>query len=143
MDYYSAHVGDDVICILTEARVRVITFASHTTQTFQLLDFTLFGVLKRCPRYELPVDENHATVKVITEVYHDFAQTRVPSNIWRTFRAVVFEFDTRRWPSGLLFDVVKLKGSAGCHELLSVDFPLDQLSDRRRISRFGWINKPE
>jgi hypothetical protein len=23
------------------------------------------------------------------------------------------------------------------------DFPLDQLSGRRRIARFGWIKKPE
>jgi hypothetical protein len=31
MDNCSTHVRDDVIRILTEARVRVITFAPHTT----------------------------------------------------------------------------------------------------------------
>jgi hypothetical protein len=41
------------------------------TQVFQVLDLTLFGVLKRCPRYELPFDENNATVKVRTKVYHE------------------------------------------------------------------------
>jgi hypothetical protein len=81
-------VSDDVIRILTEARVRVITFAPHTTEVFQVLDVTLFGVLKRCPRYELPFDANNATVKVITMVYHDFTGTIVTCNVCRAFRAL-------------------------------------------------------
>jgi hypothetical protein len=47
MDNRSFHVTDDVIRLLTEARERVITFAPHTTQIFQILDLKLFGVLKR------------------------------------------------------------------------------------------------
>jgi hypothetical protein len=39
-----------VIRIHTERSVRVITFAPHTTQIFQVLDLALFGVLKRRPR---------------------------------------------------------------------------------------------
>jgi hypothetical protein len=61
MAHYSADVSDDVIHILTEARVRVITFPPPTTQVFQILDLTLFSVLERCPRYELPFDENNTT----------------------------------------------------------------------------------
>jgi hypothetical protein len=82
MVHCSDDVSDDVIRILTEARVRVITFEPHTTQVFQVLDLTLFGVLKRCPRDELPFDENNATVKVITKVYHDFTQTMARPNVW-------------------------------------------------------------
>jgi hypothetical protein len=77
----SAHVSDDVIRILTEARVRVIVFASHTSQVCQVLDLTLFGVLKRCPMYELPFDDDNATVKANLNVYHDFTHTMVPSNV--------------------------------------------------------------
>jgi hypothetical protein len=62
MDNCSAHGRDDVIRILTKASVRVITFAPHTTQIFQVLDLTLFGVLKRRPRYELPFGDDNATV---------------------------------------------------------------------------------
>jgi hypothetical protein len=81
MTHCSTHVSDDVIRILTEARVGVITFAPHTTQVFQLLDLTLSGALKQCPRYELPFDENDATVKVITQVHHDITHTIVPDNV--------------------------------------------------------------
>jgi hypothetical protein len=68
----SADVSDYVIHMLAEASVQVIAFAPHTTQVFQVLDLTLVGVLKRCPRYELPIDQNTAPVKVIMKVYHDF-----------------------------------------------------------------------
>jgi hypothetical protein len=105
----SADYRDDAIRILIEARVRVVTCAPHTTQVSQVLDLTLFGVLKRCPRYELPFDENNATVKVITKVYHDFTQTMVRSKVWGTFRALGFEFDTRRESYELLFDELKLR----------------------------------
>jgi hypothetical protein len=109
MDNCSANVSDDMIRILTQASVRVIAFAPRTTQKFQVLDLTLFGVLKRCPRYERPFDENNATVKVITKVYHDFTQTRARSNVWGTFRALGLEFDTEREFCGLLFDEENLK----------------------------------
>jgi hypothetical protein len=81
MDNSSAHVNDDLICILSEANMRVITIAPHATHVFQILDLTLFGVLKRCPRYELPFDDDNATVKVIMKVYHDFRQTMIRPNI--------------------------------------------------------------
>jgi hypothetical protein len=64
MDNCWVHVSDDVIRIFTEASVGVITFAPHTTQIFQVLDLTLFGALKRCPRYELPFDDDNATVRL-------------------------------------------------------------------------------
>jgi hypothetical protein len=143
MENCSAHVTDDVIRLLTEARVCVITFAPHTTHIFQILDLTLFGVLKRRPRYELPFETDNSTVKLLMKVYNDFRQTMVPSNAWGAFHALGFEYDTRRESSRLLFDKEKLRGSGGLQELSSLDFPLDQLSDRRRVAPFEWINGPE
>jgi hypothetical protein len=119
MDNCSAHVSNDVIHILTEAKVRVITFAPRTTKVFQLLDLTLFGVLKLDPRYGLPFDDAKATVKCMMKVYRNFRHTIVPFNVWGAFRAfgLEFEFDTRREPYRLLFDEEKLRGSAGFEEL--------------------------
>jgi hypothetical protein len=74
------HITDDSVGLLTEARVRVITFAPHTTQIFQVLDVTLFGVLKRRLGYELPFEDEKETVNFIMKVYHDFKQTIVDSN---------------------------------------------------------------
>jgi hypothetical protein len=83
MDNCPSHVTHDIIGLLTEARIRVITFATHTdtTQIFQVLDVTLFGVLKRRPIYQLPFEEEKETVKFRMKVYHDFKQTMVDPNI--------------------------------------------------------------
>jgi hypothetical protein len=129
MDNYSAHFTDDVIRFVTEARVPVITFAPHTTHNFQVLDRTLFGILKRRPRYELPFETDNSMVKFLMKVYDGFKQTMVPSNVWGAFHALGFDYDTRREPSRLLFDEGTLRGSGGFQELWSLDLPLDQLSD--------------
>jgi hypothetical protein len=98
MDNCPSHVTDDIIGLLTEARVRFITFAPHTTQIFQVLDVTLFGVLKRRLGYKLPFEDEKETVRFRMKVYHDFKETKVESNIWRAFGAIGFEFDTEAKP---------------------------------------------
>jgi hypothetical protein len=127
--------------------VRVITFAPHTTQIFQILDVTLFGVLKRRLGYKFPSEHEKETVKFIMKVYCDFKQTMVEPNIWGDFREIGFdfEFDTEAEPYRLLFNEQKLRQTEGFRELWSIDFPLDQLSSRRQKqnARFGWINKQE
>jgi hypothetical protein len=143
MDNCSSHITNDVLDLLTEARVRVITFAPHTTQIFQVLDTTLFGVLKRRQRSELPFGDEKATVKFVMKVYRDFKQTVVEPNIWGAFQALGFEFDTRSKPYRILFNEEKLRESTGFRELWSIDFPLDQLSVLRRNTKFRWINQPE
>jgi hypothetical protein len=69
-----------VIGILTETRVRGITFAPHAAQIFRLLDLILFGVLKHQPRYDFPFDDDTATVEFIMKVYRDFKKTMVEPN---------------------------------------------------------------
>jgi hypothetical protein len=75
------HVTDDIISLFTKPRVRVIAFAPHTTQIFQILDVTFFDVLKRRLGYKLPFEEDKETVKFQIKVYHDFRQTMVERNI--------------------------------------------------------------
>jgi hypothetical protein len=100
MDNCSDHVSDNVICIRTEARVRVIICAPHTIQVFQVLDLALFAVLKRRPRYELPFDDDNTTVKFIITIYHDFRDTMTEPNLWGggAFRALGLDFEMRREP---------------------------------------------
>jgi hypothetical protein len=80
MARYSSQLTADVIGLLTEARVHVITFAPHTAQIFQILDVTRFGVPKQLLRYELIFEDEKATVEFIMKVYHDFKQTMVEPN---------------------------------------------------------------
>jgi hypothetical protein len=63
MDNCPSHVSDDIIGLLTDARVRVITFAPHTTQISQVLDVPVFGVLKRRLGYKLPCEDGNVSIK--------------------------------------------------------------------------------
>jgi hypothetical protein len=98
MDNCPCHVTDDIISLLTEARVRVTTVAPHTSQIFQILDVTRFGVLKRRLPYKLPFDDGKETVKFIMKAYRDFKQTMAEPNTWGAFRAIEFESDTEAEP---------------------------------------------
>jgi hypothetical protein len=90
MDNCSPHVSDDVVAVLTNARVRVITFAPHTTHVFQILDVVLFGALKKRASGLEMWNEESGTVVFIIKLYHDFKQTMVEVNIWRAFSAIGF-----------------------------------------------------
>jgi hypothetical protein len=122
-------------------------------QIFQILKVTLFGILKRGRRYELPFEDEKETMKFIMTVSHDFKQTMVEPNVCGAFQAIgsefefEFEFDIEVEPYRLLFNEENLRQSAGLREWWPIDFPMDQLSSwrqrQRQNVRFRWINKQE
>jgi hypothetical protein len=65
--------------------VQVVTFAPHTTQIFQVLDLTLFWVLKRGNQYQSPLRDGAGSVPFIKKVYHDFPLVMIDMNIWGAF----------------------------------------------------------
>jgi hypothetical protein len=140
---FSAHVTDDVIRLLTEARLRVITFASHTTQVFHVIDLAPLS-LSRGVR-----GRNCLSGTILRWSRSQRMDIMISDKRWyrlmygRAFQALGLEFDRRREPCQLLFDEETPRGSADFRELEYVDFPVDQLSGRHRTVRFGWINRPE
>jgi hypothetical protein len=61
MDNSPSDVTDEVFSLFRDARARVITWPSDSTQIFQQIDVSLFGVLKRRGQYKLPIDEEDGT----------------------------------------------------------------------------------
>jgi hypothetical protein len=95
MDNVATHVAADMLRFLTEVRIRVLAFAPHTTQIFNVLDLTLSGVLKRFFRHELPSGDGHATLTFKMQAYHDFGEMVVEPNVLTTCCALAFDCDTR------------------------------------------------
>jgi predicted Fe-Mo cluster-binding NifX family protein len=81
MDNCSPRIGEAVIALLTDAGVRVVTFAHHTTQIFQVLDVVLFGTLKKHAASLTMLDEEQSAAAFLIKVYHDYKQTMVEVNI--------------------------------------------------------------
>jgi hypothetical protein len=143
MDNCSPHVSDDIVAVLTNARVRVITFAPHTIHLFQMLDVVLFDALKKLASGLKMWNGESGNVTFIIKLYHDFKQTMVEVNIWGAFSPIGFSYDITQNPYGLLFDEEKFRPSRGFLELWARDTPPESLSTRRRQIKFGRINKPK
>jgi hypothetical protein len=143
MDNCSPHVSDEIVAVLTNARLRVITFAPHTTHIFQMLDVMLCDALKKRASGLEMWNEESGIVAFITKLYHDLKQIMVEVNIWGGFAALGCSYDIKQNPYGLIFDEEKFRQSRVILELWARDTPLESLSTRRRQTKFGWINKPE
>jgi hypothetical protein len=75
MENYSPHLAPDVLTLLSNSRVRIVTFAPHTTQIFQI-------VFKRREQYQLPFDDDSGGAHFIKRASHDFPSTMTDANIW-------------------------------------------------------------
>jgi hypothetical protein len=75
MDNCLPHITPAVIELLPTARARAVTFRWHTAQIFQVLELTLFGVLKRRSQYQLPLDDDVGSARFMKRTYHDFWMT--------------------------------------------------------------------
>jgi hypothetical protein len=143
MDNCSVHVSADVISVLTEHRVKVITWPPHTTHIFQVLDLSLFGVFKRKMSYKLPFEDEDGTAGFLKRIFHNLKQTLVETNIRSAFIMLGLTYDIRQTPYSLLFNERKLRESVGFRELWDRDYPMSLLSTRRQNAKFGWVNEEE
>jgi hypothetical protein len=98
MDDCPNQATEEILSLLRDARVRIITWAPHTTRIFQELDICLLGVLKRREKYRLPFDDDRRTTGFLLKIYGMFKQTMIEPNIWGSFREAGFEFDASAEP---------------------------------------------
>jgi hypothetical protein len=143
MDNCSPHTRPEVLKMLREYEVKVTTFQPHTTQAFQALDLSLFGILKRQLQYNLPLGNDDRVVAFIQKAFHSLKQAFVPDNVRNAFQILGFQFHIANSPYTRLLREEKLRGSQRFREIWDADDPLDQLSKRRREARYGWINQHE
>jgi hypothetical protein len=111
--------------MLREYDVKVITFPPHTTQVFQALDLSLFGVLKRELQYKLPLGNDDRVVGFIQKAFHSLKQTFVPNNVGNAFKMLEFECNTAKSPYTLLLREEKLHGSQRFREIWDTDCLVD------------------
>jgi hypothetical protein len=89
------------------------------------------------------LDEESWTAAFLLKIDRDFKQTMVEVNIWGAFSAIGFIHDIDQIPYGLLFNKKKFRQSPGFVEFSEGNMLRENLSKRRRESKFGWTNKSE
>jgi heptaprenylglyceryl phosphate synthase len=98
MAHCSSHISDNVVAVLTYARVRIIKFAFHITHIFQVLDVVLVGALKNPANGLKMFDQEQSAAACLLKVYHDFKQTMIYVNISKTFAVIRFTHDIEQSP---------------------------------------------
>jgi hypothetical protein len=122
MDNCSPHLTSVVIDLLSEARVRIVTFAPDTTQIFQALDLSLFGVLKRRGQYQLPFGDDAGSAPFIKKIYRDFRSSMTDVNIWGAFRGIGLIYNIVDGIQRVSFDEIILRESGGFSQLWDMIF---------------------
>jgi hypothetical protein len=94
-------------------------------------------------QYQLPRGNDDRVVAFIQKAFHSLKQTFVPDNVRKAFNMLGFQFHIAKSPYTLLLREEKLGGGQGLREIWDADYPLDQLSKRRRDTQYGWISQDE
>jgi hypothetical protein len=143
MDNCSIQTRPEVLPILREHDVKVIPFPPHTTQLFQSLGLSIFGVLKRKLHSELPLGNDELIIAFIQKAFRSLKQTFVPDNVRNAFEIFGFELNIVKSNHTLLLREEQLHGSQGFRDIWNADYALDQLSKRRGKARYGWPHQGE
>jgi hypothetical protein len=81
-DNCSLHASDEIIAVLTNPRVRIITFAPSTTHIFQMFAVVRFGALRKHANGLNMFDGEHPATVFLLRVYGNFKQTMIEVNLW-------------------------------------------------------------
>jgi hypothetical protein len=137
MDNCSVQVRPDILQILADNHVKVITFPPHTTNIFQCLDLSLFSVLKKKMKSRLPLERIDSASTFIKRIVHNMKQALVPDNVRRAFVHIGMRYRTDVDPYLLIFDGSVLRESQRFLALWHCGDLLQELPPRRRNARFG------
>jgi Fe2+ transport system protein FeoA len=132
-----SHLMQEVLGLLNNARVRIVTFAPHTTHPFQVLDLILFGIFKGRQKYQLPFEDDNDTVAFIEKEYQGFRTAMIDTNIRAAFRHIGVTFHMLDDVMRVQFNGETLRERSGFPWLRLKNIPLEALSARRRGSPFG------
>jgi hypothetical protein len=139
--FTSRHIPPAVIELLSTARVRVVvvTFAPqpYTTQIFQVLDLTLFRVLKRRGEYQLSLEDDPGGARFIGKVHHDhdLRMMMIEPNIWGAFRGIGVKHSVVDGLQRVSLDEMTLPESQGLTELWDINLPVGICRQDARAAR--------
>lgn len=104
MDNDAAHLSEEILILLAQNKVMVITFPAHTTNIFQILDLVLFCSLKKIKESEeSDIDPKHAA-NFTDRLLHAFEKTMIHQNDRGAFKRGGLIIDTSSNPFKVHFD---------------------------------------
>jgi hypothetical protein len=141
MDNCGSHIKPEIIDLLTAEKIRVITFAPHTTNIFQMLDVSFFGIFKRKKSQFFETEDGPKVYLQLMKLLHCFYESANWFTITGSFKKVGILINATETPHTLIFDETKMRNSDSFLELWNINFPFEKLSSRRQAANFGFLNE--
>lgn len=140
-DNCSSHLDENLLKILAKNLIIVISYPSHTSNVFQVLDILLFGVLKNHKKY-LPKNDNISPkIDHLYRIFHSYELSTCSTTVRSSFVKAGFNYIKKGGSYFLQLNREKIEKSPSFQELWDINFPEEDLSTRRKNQKWGWINK--
>jgi hypothetical protein len=141
IDNCSAHVTPEIFRLLSENHVKIVIFAPHTTNIFQAIDLSFFGVFKMKEKFWMDQDDDKTFTATIHKLVDQFHSVATLENICGSFVMAGFLYSTRVMPYVLEFSREGMMKSASFRHVWELDIPLESLLMRRQKAQFGFVNE--
>lgn len=141
LDNCKAHLDENLLKILAENKILVITYPPHTSHVFQVLDKLLFGVLKKHKKYIPKNDDWQPLVDHIYRTFHAYELSTCSTTIRSSFIKTGFEYFTKNNKLYLKLNKSKIQNSIEFQEIWNFNYSFNDMSMRRRSIKFGWVNR--
>ena len=140
MDSCSAHCDDSIKKYLGENNVIAFVFPSHTTNLFQALDLSLFGIFKRTKNMLDNEEKEKSLKKAAINVFRAYDQITTLFNILGSFRRAGIIQDTSSNPKKIKINIKQMVSNPGFKELWNLNVKIEDISRLRQNHKFGIIN---
>lgn len=121
--------------------ILVITYPSHTSHVFQVLDLLLFGVLKVRKKSIQKNDSISPKIDHLFRIFQAYEQSTCSVTICSSFVKAGFDYFSKVDINYLRLNREKIENSPNFKEIWDFNFPEEELTTRRRNQKRGWINK--
>ena len=141
MDNHSSHCDPEILKILADNRVIVITFPPHTSNLFQMLDLVIFGALKNVKKGLTSKKTLNDVAALAEKVFRAYEQVTTSTNVRSSFERAGISTDLNEDIRRIIFDEEKVRYSFEFSEIWNINFDKSNLSQRRLNTNWGFINK--
>ncbi|OHT08942.1 hypothetical protein TRFO_22367 [Tritrichomonas foetus] len=140
MDNLSSHISDRVMEELSPNNIYIITFPPHTSHIFQVLDVSIFGILKNYLK-SLPHKASlHVQVDLCWRTFRAFELATCSTTIRSAFEKTGFIIQHTN-SKKIEINEEKIRNSSDFKELFQKNIQIENISQRRRSAKWGFVNQ--
>jgi hypothetical protein len=140
-DNCSIHCQDQWLKEFAERGVAVITYPPHTLHRFQVLDLLLSGRLKAAKKYISRADADPTDTDHLVRIFKAYELVTTSTTVRASWEKAGFEYCKLDDTSQLLVNNGGIRDSPEFAEIWRMNFPLDELSARWRVQKWGSMNR--